>query len=209
MVLLGWIVPRCVALPFFRARLLVKAEVRALSSSLQLLVGSHCYELKLWWEVPMSVLEVVPKVRQLEGGLLLFGGEAGEVGPSTVGNVGEIAMKMHAERSNRPTESAVVISSTKSDRDASFVAEEAIGGMKGKGKRKVGENGLGLIDLGLKKGVLHSRQDDVGWATEVVVSVEDESNGIGPVRPGSVEERAPMECPLNRAPLESPPFRPG
>ena len=196
MVLLGWIVPRCVALPFFGARLLVKTEVRALSSSLQLLVGSRCYELQLWWEVPTSVLEVVPKVRQHEGRALLFVGEAGEVGPSAIGSVGEIAMKMHAERSNCSIESAVVIGSAKSDEDASFVAEKAIGGMKGKGKGKVGENGLGLIDLGFKKGVLHSRQDDVGLATKVVVSVEDESDGVGPCEARECRREVPFGVPF-------------
>ena len=81
---------------------------------------------------------VVSKVKQHEGGALLFDGEAEEVRTRMAGSVGEIAMKTHVERSSRPTVSTIVVGSTKSDVDVGFVAKKDVGEMKGKGKGKWG-----------------------------------------------------------------------
>ena len=93
---------------------------------------------------------VVPKVRLNEGGALFFGGEAEDVGPHTIRSVGEIVSKTHVESTSRPLVSTAVVGSAKSDEGAGFDVEKVVGGMKG--KEKMGENGLGLIDLGSRGG---------------------------------------------------------
>ena len=90
----------------------MKTRVRDLPSSLQLIVGSRCYELQIWWEVPASVSMVVPEIREPEEEMYQSGGEDGVVGPRAIGSmgkVGKVAPKKHAKRTSRLVETAAVL----------------------------------------------------------------------------------------------------
>ena len=67
------------------AKILVKLDIRSLPSSAQVVVGSGCFSVLLWWEFPLWFVQVVPSRRSPVDGLIEVG-EVIEVGEEEDGS---------------------------------------------------------------------------------------------------------------------------
>ena len=129
-------------------------------------MGSRCYELQLWWDVPASVSVVAHEIKEPEKEMYQSGDNDGVVSPRAVGGmgkVGKVASKKHAKRTSSMTETAVVLENNAAGEV--FSVEKVVKGLKG--KEKIGEIGMGSTDPNCKKGEARFEQAKMmDWAAK-------------------------------------------